>query len=151
MLLDTPLMAMAIIFLSAILTNIVNTIVSLKFVYTPDYIEKRRRVAKLREEYNQIRRSGDEKQLKKMEQKLNAIRKIESELMFKSFRTFGVTIVVFYAIFWVLNNLYGKYGNFIYLPYILPFVGSSMNFLSWYIFSSIVIGIILRKFIYPQI
>ena len=150
MILDSPLMAMLVIFLSAILTNLVNTFFSLKFVYTPDYIEKRKKVAKLREEYNQIRRSGDEKQLKKMEQKLNAIRKIESELTFKSFRIFGVTIVVFYAIFWILSNLYGSYGNFIYLPYVLPFVGNSMNFLSWYIFSSIVIGIVIRKFLYPK-
>jgi len=144
-------MALFVIFLSAILTNAINAFFTLKFVYTQDYIEKRRKIAKLRQEYNQIRQSGDEKQLKKVEQKLNAMRKLESELTFKSFRIFGVTIVVFYAIYWGLSTLYGKYGNFVYLPYVLPFVGNSMNFLTWYIFSSLVIGIVIRKFFYPSI
>ncbi len=149
--LDSPLIALFVIFLSAILTNVINAFFTLKFVYTPDYIEKRRKIAKLRQEYNQLRQSGDEKQLKKVEQKLNAIRKMESELTFKSFRIFGVTIVVFWGIYWILSNLYGKYGNFVYLPYFLPFVGTSMNFLTWYIFSSLVIGIVIRKFFYPSL
>lgn len=89
--------------------------------------------------------------MKKMEQKMKAIQKMEMELMFKTFRVFGITIVVFYVIYWLLGNLYEGFGNFIYLPYILPFVGSTMNFLSWYIFSSLVIGIVIRKFLYPPL
>ncbi len=149
--LDSPIVAMFIIILSAVVTNAINTAVNLKFVYTPEYIEKRRKIAKLREEYKAAQSSGDEKQMKKMEQKLKAIQKMEMELMFKTFRVFGITIIVFYAIYWLLGNLYGEFGNFVYLPYVLPFVGSTMNFLSWYIFSSLVIGIVIRKFLYPPL
>ncbi len=149
--LDSPIVAIFIIILSAIVTNAINTVVNLKFVYTQEYIEKRKKIARLREEYKAAQASRDEKQMKKMEQKMKAIQKMEMELMFKTFRVFGITIVVFYVIYWLLGNLYEGFGNFIYLPYILPFVGSTMNFLSWYIFSSLVIGIVIRKFLYPPL
>ncbi len=147
---DTPVVAIFVIIGAAILTNIVNAIVNIKFVYTEDYIEKRRKINKLRQEFKAIQASGDEKQKKKMEQKMKAVQKMETELMFKTFKVFGVTILVFYAVWWFLNNLYGQYGDFIYLPYVLPFVGTNMNFLTWYIFASLVIGIVIRKFFYPS-
>lgn len=148
---DSPLAAIFVIILLAVVTNMVNTWFSLKYVYTPDYIEKRKKIAKLREEFRRVQRSGDEKQIKKMEQKVKTMQKMEMELMFKTFRVFGVTLVVFYIIYWFLSDLYGKFGSFVYLPYVLPFAGSTMNFLGWYIFSSIVIGIVIRKFLYPPL
>ncbi len=143
--------AMLIIILFAVVTNVINTLVTVRFVYTPDYIEKRRQVQKIREEYRRALMSKDEKQLKKMENRLNAIKKVETELMFKTFRIMPISFGIFYLFWLIMEQWYGTLGNFVYLPYYLPFVGTNMNFLSWYIFASIAVGVIFRRFLYPKL
>ncbi len=146
-----PIQAMFIISFFALITNIVNTFATVKFVYTPDYVEKRKMVQKVREEYRKALLANDEKQLKKLENKLNAIKKIETELMFKTFRVMPLSFGIFYLFWMLMDQWYGALGNFIYLPYYLPFVNTNMNFLSWYIFTSIAIGILFRRFFYPKL
>ncbi len=144
------LVAIGVITLFAVITNVLNTFVTIRFVYTPDFIEKRRQVQKVREEYKKALMSKDEKQIKKLEQRINAIKKIESELTMKTFRIMPLSLGIFYIFWWLMSGWYSDLGNFVYLPYILPFVGTNMNFLSWYIFASIVFGALFRRLFYPK-
>jgi uncharacterized membrane protein (DUF106 family) len=151
--LQDPVTAIFFIFIAAILLNIVSYVLNKYLVYTPDYIEKRRMIAELRKEYNELKKTakGDSKQLKKMEQKLKSIQKMESQLMVKSFRPMILIMVLFGLFWWWLAQIYGNMGSFVYSPVPLPIIGVSMNFFWWYFICSLAVGAVIRRFLYPKV
>jgi len=153
MILQEPINAIFFILGVAVILNLVSFVLNKYLVYTPDYVEKRRMIAELRREYNELRKTAkdDSKQMKKMEQKLKSIQKMESELMVKSFRPLIFTMVIFGVLWWWLAQLYSNMGNFVYSPVPLPMIGVTMNFFWWYFICSLAVGAVIKRFLYPQI
>lgn len=146
-----PYIAMAIIMGVSFLLSFVSTVVNKYFVYTPDYVERKKFIDSVRKEYMAVLRSKDEKQIKKMEKKLQSIKKMEAEQSTKMLRPFIITIGIFWVVYWWLSSLYQSMGAFMISPLPLPFLGYSLNFFSWYIISSFWFGAILRKLLLPNI
>ncbi|HEW93129.1 hypothetical protein DRN87_03910 [Candidatus Geothermarchaeota archaeon] len=148
----SPLAAIFVILGVATIMNLISFILNKYLVYTPDYIEKRKMINQLRREYNELRGSAaDSKEAKKLEKKLKTIQKMESELMMKSFRPFIFTLVIFWVMWWWLSQLYSNMGSFIYLPVPLPMIGLSLNYFWWYLISSLAVGALIKRALYPQV
>jgi uncharacterized membrane protein (DUF106 family) len=147
--LHNPSIALIVISASALLMNIVSGILNKYLVYTPEFIKKKREVDRLMREYEMLRRSRDPKKLKKMEKKLRMINKMRAELAMKSLRPFIIILAVFWIIWGWLNSLYGGMGEFVILPFPLPFIGITANFFWWYVISSIALGTITRVIYQP--
>ena len=147
----SPFIAMWVITGAAFILSVISNILTKYMVYTPEFIEKRKMINQLRKEYMKLRKTGDEKQLKKLEKKLESMRKMETELSIKSFKPMIFTFIIFYLMWWWLSNLYSSMDSFILLPFPLPYIGSSLNLFWWYLIVSFWLGAVLRKLFIPEI
>jgi len=143
--------AMFVIIFAAFVMNLISTLINKYFVYTPEYIEKKRFVEEIRKEYMRALRSKDEKLIRKMEKKVQSIRKMEFELSAKAFRPLIITLILFWILWWLLGQMYSDLGAFILSPIPLPFLGASLDFFGWYIIASLWFGVILRKLLIAEI
>ena len=144
------ILAMFVILFAAFIMNLASTLINKYLVYTPDYIEKKRFVDSIRKEYMKALKSRDDKLIKKMEKRLQSIRKMEFELSAKAFRPLFITLILFWILWWLLGQLYGNLGAFILSPIPLPLLGVSLDFFGWYIITSMFFAAILRKLIVPE-
>ncbi len=147
--LHDPRIAMIVISLVALLMNIISGILNKKFVYTQDFIEKRKEIERIKKEYEEAKKSGDEKRIHKMEKKMMLAKKMEAELSLKSFRPFIITLVIFWLMWWWLSNIYAGMGAFIILPFPLPIIGLTSNFFWWYLISSLAFSALTRFYFQP--
>jgi len=148
-----PLIAMFVILGISLVMNVVSFAINKFLVYTPEFIKKKKMISELKKEYDELKKAADKlepKQLKKMEQKLRSIQKMELELGFKSFKPYIFTIAIFWVIYWWLEKVYANLGSFVYSPIPLPIIGVSMNFFWWYVICSSAIGFVIMKFLYPK-
>ena len=148
---SNPVIAMVVITLSAFVMNLVSTLLNKYWVYTPDYIEKKKFVDGIRREYMKALRSKDERQIKKLEKKLESIKKMEMQLNFSTFKPLAITFILFWVLWWVLQQFYGSLGRFVLSPIPIPFYGIALDFFGWYIIASIWLGIVLRKLLIPDL
>jgi uncharacterized membrane protein (DUF106 family) len=148
--LTDPFTAMFVIMAVSFLLSLTSIVVNKIFVYTPEYFERKKIIDSVRKEYMAALRSKDEKQIKKLEKKMQSIKKMEFEQTSKMFKPFIITIGVFWIVYWWLSTVYQDMGAFILSPIPLPFLGYSLNFFGWYIITSIFFGAILRKIIVPE-
>ena len=146
-----PIIAMFVIMGAAFVLNIISNILTKYMVYTPEFVERRRTINQVRKEYMELRKTGDEKQLKKLEKKLESMRKMETELSIKSFKPMIFTFILFYLMWWWLSGLYKGMDSFVLLPFPLPYVGSSLNLFWWYLVASFWLGAVMRKLFIPEI
>jgi len=147
--LHEPIVAIIVISLTAFLMNIISGLLTKYLVYTPDFIQKKKEIERLKAEYEVLKRSGDKKKLKKYEKKLQLIKKMEAELSLKSFRPIIITMVVFFLIYMWLRTLYEGMGEFILLPFPLPIIGITSNFFWWYFISSLAFNSVTRPLFQP--
>jgi|Deesub1362B_J571_1020462.scaffolds.fasta_scaffold00004_215 uncharacterized membrane protein (DUF106 family) len=145
-----PWAALIIISLAALGMNVISGILNRLFVYTPDLIAKRQEIQRIKQEYQEAKRLGDEKRLRKMEKKMQMAKKLEAEVSLKSMRPFIITIIVFWVMWGWLNSLYGGMGNFVILPFPLPIIGLTSNFFWWYLISSFAFSALTRRYFYPS-
>ena len=146
-----PFIAMFVILGAAFVLNIISSILNKYMVYTPEFVEKKKKINQIRKEYMQLRKTGNEKQIKKLEKKLGSMKKMETELSIKSFKPMIFTIVIFYLMWWWLSDLYKGMGSFVLLPFPLPYIGSALNLLWWYLIASFWLGALMRKLFTPEI
>ena len=64
-----PKVAMVVISLAALGMNVISSLLTKYLVYTPDYMQKRAELDRFRREYEEARRSGDKKKLRKLEKR----------------------------------------------------------------------------------
>lgn len=146
-----PFTAIFVIMGAAFILNIISNILNKYMVYTPEFVKKRKMINQVRKEYMQLRKTGDEKQLKKLEKKLESMRKMETELSIKSFKPMIFTFVIFYLMWWWLSGLYKGMDSFVLLPFPLPYIGPSLNLFWWYLIASLWLGALMRKLFIPEI
>jgi len=146
-----PITAMLVITGFALIMNLISTILNKYWVYTPEYLEKKRFVESVRKEYMRALRSRDEKQIRKLEKKMEGIKKMEAQLSFSTFKPLAVTFLLFWLLWWLLQQLYGAMGRFVLSPIPIPFYGVALDFFGWYIIASIWLGIIIRKLLLPEL
>jgi len=147
--LHNPSIAIIIISLAALLMNLISGVLNRFLVYTPDFIQKKREIERLKMEYEEIKKSGDKRKLRKYEKKMQLVKKMEAELGLRSFRPFIIIIVVFWLVYTWLRMIYEGMGSFVLLPFPLPFIGITSNFFWWYLISSFALGTITRPFLQP--
>ncbi|MDI3474861.1 MAG: hypothetical protein PWQ79_1678 [Thermococcaceae archaeon] len=125
-------------------------------------IEKQRHMQKLarelQKEMREAQKSGDEKKLKKVQQKQMELMKMQSEMMRQTMIPMILTLPIFWIFFGWLRRWYVEVGiakapfDFIVFDLFhrwqhsaLP--PSELGYLGWYVLTSYVIGMILRKFL----
>jgi len=156
-----PKIAMIIIALITLFLDIISAVVYRKLVwterYTREYLRKKREIDKVKmeceREYREAKSLGDEKRIRKAETKLANIRKAEMDFMMwamtNQFKTSIITLILFWAAWWWISNMYTKLGQFIILPFPLPFIGIKCNFFWWYMLSALAFGALLRTYYQP--
>ena len=144
-----PRAAMVIISIAAIGMNLISALLTKYLVYTPEFVRKRAELDKFKREYEEARRRGDKKRLRKLEKRRVVMKKIEAELAVKTLRPFIITLAVFWLIWWLLSNLYSGLGQFVLLPFPLPLIGVSSNYFWWYLISSLAFSPLTRVIYQP--
>ncbi len=146
-----PHIAIFVVIGIAALMNLISSILNRYLVYTPEYISKRRKIDEFQKAYMAAKRRGDEKELKKLEKKRVAISKMQAELALHGLKPMIFTFVIFYALWWWLSNLYQNIGQFVLLPFPIPFLGAALNYFWWYLLTSIWLGLIIQRHIIPKV
>lgn len=139
-----PKVAMIIISLAALGMNVISGLLTKYLVYTPDYVQKRAELDRFRREYEEARRRGDKKRLRKLEKRRAMMKRLESELALKSLRPFIITLAIFWLIWWALSTLYSGLGQFVLFPFPLPLIGMAGNYFWWYLISSVAFSPVTR-------
>lgn len=111
----------------------------------------RREVSAWNAEFKKARKSGDKKLLAKVQKQQPRIMKLQSKMMWQSFKVSLIFMIPFFLL-WQL--LIGRYGGFsvAYLPglgeeakIILPILGSVPSLIWWYMLCSFLFGIIFSR------
>jgi uncharacterized membrane protein (DUF106 family) len=144
-----PFAALFIISLAALGMNVISGILNRMLVYTPELISKRQEVQRIKMEYEEAKKSGDQKRIRKMEKRYKMAKKLEAEISLKTMRPFIVTLIVFWLMWGWLRSIYSGMGSFVILPFPLPIVGLTSNFFWWYLISSFAFSALTRRYFYP--
>jgi len=125
-------------------------------------IEKTRKIQKMakeiQEEMKEAQKSGDEKKLRKVQQKQMELMKIQSEMMQQQMVPMLLTLPIFWIFFGWLRRWYVEVAivkapfNFFLFDWIHKWQHSALGpdelgYFGWYILSSYIIGMVLRKFL----
>ncbi|NJF25330.1 EMC3/TMCO1 family protein [Thermococcus sp. Bubb.Bath] len=125
-------------------------------------IEKTRKVQKMakeiQKEMREAQKSGDEKKLKKVQQKQMELMKMQSEMMKQQMVPMLLTLPIFWIFFQWLRRWYVEVAivkspfNFFLFGWFHSWYHSALRpdelgYFGWYILSSYVIGMVLRKFL----
>jgi uncharacterized membrane protein (DUF106 family) len=125
-------------------------------------IEKMRKVQEmakqLQKEMREAQKSGDEKKMKKVQQKQMELMKMQSEMMKQQTIPMLLTLPIFWIFFGWLRRWYAEVAiakspfNFFLFDWFHSWYHSALRpnelgYLGWYILSSYVIGMVLRKFL----
>ena len=140
----SPKQAMILILFISLSVSFISTYATKKLVYKPDYVKSRETVQKWRKEYNEAKKNKDNKNLKKLEKKKEQMTKMEAKLSLQSFKSLPVTMPFILVFFW-MQTVLGPLGQFVILPFALPYIGLQMNFFWWYLLTSLLTSNLLRK------
>ena len=111
----------------------------------------RREVSAWNAEFKKARKSGDKKLLAKVQKQQPRIMKLQSKMMWQSFKVSLIFMIPFFLL-WQL--LIGRYGGFsvAYLPGLgekaiinLPILGSVPSLIWWYMLCSFLFGLIFSR------
>jgi len=134
-----PYLAIAIV--SALLTIL---IIGFSRIVTKKKIldELKGKMEEIRENLNKAQQAGDKESINKH---LGEMMKLNSQFMKHSMKTLIISfIVILFILPWVQFR-YEKTASVVSLPFNLPFIGSSLNWVGWYFLVSLAIGWILNK------
>lgn len=130
----------SLLIVSAILTLVV--IILNKLTIKKDLVrDMKKRMEEIRESLTKAQKDGNREEANKF---LSEMMKANSQYMRQTFKTLIVSTVVL-ALF--LPWLTHKYGGSAVatLPFSLPFIGSNLSWIYWYILVSLTIGWVVRK------
>lgn len=114
-------------------------------------------MANYRKEFSQwsqavrkARKEGDEKQLEKLMRRQSAVMKMQSRATLEQFKTYPVTLVPFYIIYYALAGAFT--GIISYAPFAFPFASvtmsgeaSQLSLFFWYLVCSLAISVPLAR------
>ena len=103
--------------------------------------ELRTRMQELREQMTAAQKAGDKDTANKL---LEQTMQMNNEFMKHSYKSLLVSLVVIYLFLPWLNHSYGGM-TIASLPFAVPFVGSSVTWVLWYVLVSFTIGWVVRK------
>jgi uncharacterized membrane protein (DUF106 family) len=102
--------------------------------------ELKEKMEKARSEFNQAQKEGDKEKINKTLSEIMNLNKAYMKQTFKSLIISIIIVVIFLP--WVKY----RYGDVaIAIPFSLPFIGSSLSWLMWYVLVSFTIGWIVQK------
>ncbi len=111
----------------------------------------RREVSAWNAEFRKARKSGDKKLLAKVQKQQPRIMKLQSKMMWQSFRVSLIFMVPFFLLWQFLNSFY-MLNPVAYLPGLgekaiinLPILGSVHSLIWWYMLCSFLFGIIFSR------
>ncbi|MBM1154486.1 DUF106 domain-containing protein [archaeon] len=144
-----PLTTLIVVALMAVALNVLVT----RFTYRGVPQTTLQRLRRLQQEIRELRRkyseTGDTKFLEKAKRKEKILiefsLEVNRKLMLNMFITFGIGFAVFIAI----TSLFGV-QPICQLPFPLPFIGSQLSPLWWFVIASMFFGAITSKLISPQ-
>jgi len=97
-------------------------------------------------EVTKARKANDTQTLSKLMKKQQAMTKLQARASMEQFKVTAVTFVPFLLLWYLLSAVFG-YEIVAYAPFPLPFVGTDLNFISWYFLSSFAVNLpIMRLF-----
>ena len=130
----------------SILFSIYSTALLRKFVLTPEYMKQMEIHRKISSELMEARKKKDSKTLKKLEKKYEMTAKSVQGYMVKYLVFMFISFASFIALFNLINPIYAPIGNkFMTLPIPIPFIGSEINYFTWFIIVSFLFSRILSK------
>lgn len=92
-----------------------------------------------RKEMDKARKANDNQTLSKLMKKQQAMTKLQARASMEQFKVTAVTFVPFLLIWYLLNAVFGNHIVAL-SPWPLPFVGTQLNFVSWYFLSSFAVN-----------
>ena len=92
-----------------------------------------------RKEMDKARKANDNQTLSKLMKKHQAMTKLQARASMEQFKVTAVTFVPFLVLWYLLNAVFGHQIVAI-SPWPLPFVGTQLNFVSWYFLSSFAVN-----------
>lgn len=134
----SPLFSLLII--STFLTVLV-LVINKIFVNTKVMKEIKGKMEEIREQVTAAQKAGNQSEAQKF---LNEMMKINSEYMKHSLKALIISIVILSLFLpWLRYRFAGI--PVAYLPFSIPFIGTSLDWLLWYILVSFAIGWVIRK------
>lgn len=134
----SPLFSLMIV--STAITMLVLVINKL-FINTKVVKEIKGKMEEIREQLTNAQKSGNQDEAQKF---LNEMMKINSQYMRHSLKAMVISIVIISLFLpWLKYRFNGI--PIAYLPFPVPFIGTSLDWLLWYILISVAIGWVIRK------
>lgn len=110
----------------------------------------RREFSMWSQQVRKARKEGDEKQLEKLMRRQSAVMKMQSRATLEQFKTYPVTLVPFYLIYYALAGAF--IGIIAYAPFAFPFASittsgeaSQLSLFFWYLVCSLAISVPLAR------
>ncbi len=97
-----------------------------------------------RQEMNKAKKANDNQTLSKLMKKQQAMTKLQARASMEQFKVTAVTFVPLILIWQLLSAVFGAHIVAI-SPFPLPFVGTQLNFVSWYFLSSFAVNLPMMK------
>lgn len=130
----------SILLISILLTTIIFVINRL-FVNKNLVNETKRKMEEIRESLTQAQKEGNKENIEKF---LNELMKTNTQYMRQTFKTLIISLIIISFFLPWLNYRYQGL-TVAALPFNLPLIGSSLNWLYWYILISLAVGWVIRK------
>ncbi len=150
-----PDVFVVIIFTAALLSGI-SIAIHRKLVDPKRMEEIRKKIEEHQKRYLEAQKSGDKKELQKLEAEQEEIMALVKENMYNSFKPMFITTPIVLFIIWMFGSMYGSLGAIINLPFGLPIltrpfpemgVQNGIDWLGLYIVSAIIISLTLQLII----
>jgi uncharacterized membrane protein (DUF106 family) len=143
-----PLMVLkphiSLIIISAFVTVLV-LLINKAFVNTKLIKEIKQKMENIREQLTRAQKEGNTEEANKF---LSEMMKTNSEMMRHSFKGMIISLVVLSLFLpWIKHTYEVTYKGVAVakLPFTLPYIGSSLDWILWYILVSLTIGWVIRK------
>jgi uncharacterized membrane protein (DUF106 family) len=96
----------------------------------------------VRENLMNAQKTGNKSEIDKF---LNEMMKINRQFFKHTIKTLVISLIIVSLIIPWLQLKYEKVAYVVILPFNLPFIGSTLNWLYWYFFISLVVGWVLNR------
>lgn len=142
---DYPWAVLTIFFITVVMAVISSGVTRL--VVDVDLL--RRRGAEVRawqKEYTQALRAKDEKALARLKKKEATMRAAQAEMSKEQFKPLLFTIIPFFIFYYIFYAVFGYNQITVAVsPISLPFVGTELNFWTWYLLSSFSVSSLIQR------
>jgi len=138
---DSTFLIMGIAMVLALTTNILN-----RFLVDVDKMKNvMAEVAVWRKEFDEARKSGDQKKIAKATRKQKGIMQLQSRMMWDRMKVSFIYLGPFWILFYVLNTFFR--GETVAMsPFTFPILlGEELRFISWYILCSFCFSLPLSR------